>query len=773
MAVPGQCVGLWVKNAHDGLDARSPNRTGYFDDFKVLAREALRHSGKAEGLYITANAVSKEALDALTKQRAWNQVSPYVGSPKNELISDRQWFLIDIDPKAKPKDASATKDEKLAAIEKCRQMWDWLREQGWPDPMMIDSGNGVQLVYRINLPARSPLVKHVLYALAARFDDDTAIIDKAVSSAKTLMRLPGTWNCKGEDTPKRPYRLACILFAPKTLKLISEELLEKVAAENVKVPAPSSPSPGLNADIDFKQAEKYLDKMEPAVRTNSDGSSKGILAAQAIVVGFDISWDSEAAWTLLQHYNARCKPPWNLADKDQCQDLRRKLREAHDYAASNGHIRGYLRRERQRHYEPLEGPEFPLKIPDWFWMAKDTPGLVLDDPPIPYAYGLRVLACWTYQRDNVRVPDILVKLTHWGANPPQHWRKYYRRAIVAAKKEFPCLRRPKACSKVCILYGSHLRHKHYQLEHIDGGIFDEFQDDSGNWVFEGSKWDQHFTNGDVYRGYWPVLIFGTAKPVGLTPGQAKLLSAITRELTRLAKRPTGKGNAEGNPVYYKPPSDRSDRAEIIEQALVANSAYSDSKLVCPFLDKDQRYVGFNGNFRRHHGRGYRPGAWMHCAGYEEPDHDDARSMFADLAVLAEKFDLVVGGRHHASSRWHTLSEMQGMLDTKFGYERLNEVIVRIYAPEDFLTLWRYRFARWLGFSWIPGAACPFPTQQTQPGHIANCDELRAWMKEHGVTQAQLAERAKVRRQTISENLHRTTSTGRFWEKINKAIRHWD
>jgi hypothetical protein len=773
IAVPNSCVGLWIKGAKDDLLVHTEHRCGYFTDFNALAKAAHSYAGRAAGIYITANPVLRKALDDKTRGWAWNKLSPYPGSPRNDLIYERRRLLIDIDSREKPKDVSATEAEKVAAMKKGRDVRAWLREQGWPDPVMIDSGNGVQLVYRIKLPVESPLVKQTLYALADRFDDDTAVIDKSVSSAKTLARLPGTWNCKGKHTTKRPHRMAHIISAPKKLKLASLELLEKVAGAAVQAQAPSPPAPGLSTDIDLQQAKKYLDQMEPAVRTTSDGSRKALLAARAIVVGFNVPWDSDAAWQLLQHYNDRGKPPWNLADKFQCQDLRRKLKEAHDYAENYGHPRGYLSRGPQRHYEPLEGPEFPLAIPDWDWMARDTPSIVMDNPPVPYAYGLRVLGCWWCERDDVLVPDALVKLAHWGAHPPQHWRKQYRRAMTATKKNFQHLKRVAACSKRCMLHGSlkKLRHRHYKLEYVDGGLFDSFQNDEGNWVFKGPKWTKAVRNGDVYHGYWPVLVFGTTKPVGLTPRQAKRLAVITHELTRLPKRFAGKGNAEGKPVFFKPPSERADRAEIIEQALVANSAYTHDKLVCPALDKDQRYVAFAGNYRQHHGRGYQLRRWLELAGYES-SWPAVEEMLADLAILAEKFDLVVVGRHHASSRWYTLQEMQGSLETGAGKLRLREKMVRIYAPEDFLTLWRYRFSKWLGFGWIPGADCPFPTAQARHGHIASSDELRAWMKEQRVTQAQLAERAKIRRQTISENLRRPTSTAGFWKKINKATHNW-
>lgn len=141
-------------------------------------------------------------------------------------------------------------------------------------------------------------------------------------------------------------------------------------------------------------------------------------------------------------------------------------------------------------------------------------------------------------------------------------------------------------------------------------------------------------------------------------------------------------------------------------------------------------------------------------------------------MLAEKFDLVIVGRHHASRRWHTLDDISEMTETASGAERLTKLMLRIYGPEDFLTLWRYRFAKWLGFRWIPGAPCPFADEQV-PGYIASGDELRAWMRGNGVKQAQLAKLAGVSRETISRSLNRRVSRPSFWAKINDAIARCD
>ena len=43
--------------------------------------------------------------------------------------------------------------EKKAAADKTHAVRDYLAQQGWPLSVVIDSGNGFQLVYRVDLPA--------------------------------------------------------------------------------------------------------------------------------------------------------------------------------------------------------------------------------------------------------------------------------------------------------------------------------------------------------------------------------------------------------------------------------------------------------------------------------------------------------------------------------------------------------------------------------------------------------------------------------------------
>jgi hypothetical protein len=164
-------------------------------------------------------------------------------------IAHRRWLLIDVDP-CKPDglaDESATPEEKIHAITLGRDVVAWLAEEhGWPEPVFVDSGNGAQALYRVNLPAdkvSQALLRKLLNALAAKFDTDHAVIDRACHNATRLAKLPGTMARKGTPTADRPHRPAVILNAPPEVQVVTLEQLEDVAGVNAPSPPPTPPQP--------------------------------------------------------------------------------------------------------------------------------------------------------------------------------------------------------------------------------------------------------------------------------------------------------------------------------------------------------------------------------------------------------------------------------------------------------------------------------------------------------------------------------------------------
>jgi hypothetical protein len=164
-----------------------------------------------------------------------NPVPPDLGRPARVGdVAHRRWLLIDVDP-VKPDglaDESATPEEKIHATMLGRDVVAWLAEEhGWPEPVFVDSGNGAQPLYRVNLPADKQtrtLFRRLLYTLADRFDTDKAKIDRKTHNATRLAKLPGTMARKGTATADRPHRMACILSAPPEVQIVTLEQIESV-----------------------------------------------------------------------------------------------------------------------------------------------------------------------------------------------------------------------------------------------------------------------------------------------------------------------------------------------------------------------------------------------------------------------------------------------------------------------------------------------------------------------------------------------------------------
>jgi hypothetical protein len=145
----------------------------------------------------------------------------------------RRWLLLDTDPE-RPEDSNSTEKEKAAAWAVTERMRAFLDEQGWPEPIVVDSGNGYHLLYRLDLPnddAARVLLRRLIKALAARFDTKKATLDRKVHNANRISKLPGTWARKGPHSAQRPHRLCRIVTAPATPQVVTREQLQAIATD--------------------------------------------------------------------------------------------------------------------------------------------------------------------------------------------------------------------------------------------------------------------------------------------------------------------------------------------------------------------------------------------------------------------------------------------------------------------------------------------------------------------------------------------------------------
>lgn len=225
MATPGQVLEVRMVNI-DGRKGRVDS--GYFDNFEQLARAIPSYTRRAEGIYITLNPVNPALL-----ARAANRIKPWSNLTTTDTdIIYRQWLPIDIDP-FRPAGISSTQGEHEATHEKALAIADALASWGWPSPVYADSGNGAHLLYRVDLPntpASAQLLQNCLQALAAKHNDDLVKIDVGNYNAGRIWKLYYTLTAKGDSTKERPHRWSRIISADAPLGVVSESLLQQLAA---------------------------------------------------------------------------------------------------------------------------------------------------------------------------------------------------------------------------------------------------------------------------------------------------------------------------------------------------------------------------------------------------------------------------------------------------------------------------------------------------------------------------------------------------------------
>jgi hypothetical protein len=220
----GQVTELRAPKAKGKGDFRA-TVSGYFNSVPKLVEESKKID--APGVYVTLNPVDPRLL-----ARCNNRVKTLGkgdASANDRDILCRRWLFIEADS-IRPSGICATSDEKAEAKAVADALLMYLRGEGWPEPMQIDSGNGYHLFFRIDLPTDDGgLVERCLKALAHQFDTVAAYVDVSVANPSRIIRMPGSWNKKGDRTPDRPYRKCVPLSVPDELQVVPDELLEALA----------------------------------------------------------------------------------------------------------------------------------------------------------------------------------------------------------------------------------------------------------------------------------------------------------------------------------------------------------------------------------------------------------------------------------------------------------------------------------------------------------------------------------------------------------------
>lgn len=248
------------------LKTNSGTVSGYYDKYEFLIEDALAWNDY--NVYMTINPVKRDLI-----ARKCNDYQRYAThTTKDDEIEKYSTLMIDCDPR-RPAGISATQEEHEQAIKLAEKIKMYLESLGWSKGILVDSGNGAHLLYKIDLPNDSEsveLVKNVLKVLDSKFSNDDVEVDKTTYNPARICKIPYTMSHKGEDMEDRPHRRSKVLKMPKVLKTIPKEKMKELVNEmQIQKHTKTSHAP-VNESVD--EVVKLLDKyhIEYTIKEDSD-----------------------------------------------------------------------------------------------------------------------------------------------------------------------------------------------------------------------------------------------------------------------------------------------------------------------------------------------------------------------------------------------------------------------------------------------------------------------------------------------------------------------
>ena len=201
--------------------------SGYFTDVETILREIRPYENC--NIYFTLNVIN----DACYSREQHDRIStrPKSTTSDNEILA-RKWCLIDIDCE-KPADTNSSDEEKELAKEVVNNVYKFLRDEGFEQPVICDSANGFHLLYKMAMKStteNTETMKNFLKVLDMYFSTEKVKIDTSTFNPSRICKLYGVISRKGSNTKERPQRESKILRVPKDVKATPNEYFEKVAS---------------------------------------------------------------------------------------------------------------------------------------------------------------------------------------------------------------------------------------------------------------------------------------------------------------------------------------------------------------------------------------------------------------------------------------------------------------------------------------------------------------------------------------------------------------
>lgn len=226
-----------------------PPQAGVFDSEDALDKALNKKT--IQKAYTVLNELKGEAYDRLSV----NKLAP---TKKGQGISAKdisyyRFFLVDLDVvglQVGGAKRNATDDEHAKALKVAESVEKFLTTMNFPKPILIDSGNGYHLLYKVHMKASQEnerMLKNCLIAIGEQVDTNTVKVDTVVYDRGRKLKLPGSTN-NAEETG---YRTSKIVKYPKNFTEVDIAVfreLEKLKTGKKKGWENSNPK---KDDVDF------------------------------------------------------------------------------------------------------------------------------------------------------------------------------------------------------------------------------------------------------------------------------------------------------------------------------------------------------------------------------------------------------------------------------------------------------------------------------------------------------------------------------------------
>lgn len=201
--------------------------------------------------------------------------SPKITTNDNDIVR-RKWVLCDFDPLRKS-GTNASDEEFELAHKKAQDVFKFLRDRGFADPVICKSGNGWHLLYKIDEEANdenTEIIKGFFKYMGQEFSDDRVEFDEKNFNAARLCKLYGTMAKKGANLVDRPWRMSEIVYVPNDIQTTPlekfNELADLLPKEEPKAVPNRRQYQGINAPFDLKT---WLDQHGIIYREQTQGTS--------------------------------------------------------------------------------------------------------------------------------------------------------------------------------------------------------------------------------------------------------------------------------------------------------------------------------------------------------------------------------------------------------------------------------------------------------------------------------------------------------------------